>query len=90
MDHIDQVDLLELADDLGCISAEEQSFTFKPASSTSKTQLRSDQKKSNGLTFSDQELDIDSNFDGNIVCKKFKEVSKQKTFADGCSGSYHH
>ena len=42
MDHIDQVDLLELADDLGCISAEEQSFTFKPASSASKTQLRSD------------------------------------------------
>lgn len=33
MDHIDQVDLLDLAADLGCISAEEQSFTFKPASS---------------------------------------------------------
>ena len=30
IDHIDQVDLLDLAADLGCISASEQSFTFKP------------------------------------------------------------
>ena len=34
IDHIDQVDLMDLAADLGCISAEEQSFTFKPVSSS--------------------------------------------------------
>ena len=56
IDHIDQVDLLDLAADMGCISAEEQSFTFRPTSSEapSKGHLqRSDQKRSNGLTFSD-------------------------------------
>ena len=33
MDHINHVDLMDLAADLGCISAaDEQSFTFKPSS----------------------------------------------------------
>ena len=64
MDHINQVDLLDLAADLGCISAEEQSFTFKPSSSQDQSGnqlLKSDQKRSNGLTFSDHEMDINSN-----------------------------
>lgn len=34
IDHIDQVNLMDLAEDLGCISAEEQSFTFKPESNS--------------------------------------------------------
>lgn len=32
IDHMDAVDLLDLAADLGCISVEEKSFTFKPES----------------------------------------------------------
>ena len=31
---MDPTDLLDLAADLGCISAEEQSFTFKPSSTS--------------------------------------------------------
>ena len=30
LDHIDPVDLMDLAADLGCISVDEKSFTFKP------------------------------------------------------------
>ena len=99
IDHIDEVDLLDLAADLGCISAEEQSFTFRPNSPTSNDhggrnscgkdlQQRSDHKqRSNGLTFSDHECDVASNYDGNIVCQKLK---KKGNFADcGCSSSYH-
>ena len=81
IDHIDQVDLMDLAADLGCISAEdEKSFTFKAQSTSqdksqsnqggSKYLTKSDQKHSNGMTFSDHELEVNSNYDGNIVCKK--------------------
>lgn len=34
LDHIDQVDLMDLAADLGCISVDEKSFTFKPDESS--------------------------------------------------------
>ena len=33
-DHINHADLMDLAADLGCISADEQSFTFKPDESS--------------------------------------------------------
>ena len=46
IDHIDQVDLMDLAADLGCISAEEQSFTFKPDNNTSSSNhLKGGQKE---------------------------------------------
>ena len=32
IDHIDEIDLLDLAADLGCISVDDKSFTFKPES----------------------------------------------------------
>jgi len=98
IDHIDKVDLLELAADLGCISAEEQSFTFKPDDSAGrgansqsrKSGDRSDHKQhSNGLTFSDAELEINSNFEGNIVCEKPAKLKMVNRLEDGCSGSYH-
>ena len=77
IDHIDQVDLLDLAADLGCISAEEQSFTFRPTSnpgtqgqSGKDFRLSDEKQQSNGLTFSDKNLEVNSNYEGNIVCKK--------------------
>mmetsp|Transcript_5141 Transcript_5141/g.6307 ORF Transcript_5141/g.6307 Transcript_5141/m.6307 type:complete len:106 (+) Transcript_5141:1115-1432(+) len=104
MDHIDQVDLMDLAEDLGCFSAnEEQSFTFKPSSGShsdgngeanssfgrNKRHGNSDSKQhSHGLTFSDREIDVNSNLEGNIVCKK-KRSKKKRLAADQCSGSYH-
>ena len=58
IDHMDPVDLLDLAADLGCISAEEQSFTFKPESNDKADKSKQDGStkqfaKSNGITFSD-------------------------------------
>ena len=87
IDHIDQVDLMDLAEDLGCISAEDQSFTFKPQSNSndqgaekSSNQRRreySDSKQhSHGLTFSDKSIDVNSTYEGNIVCKKPVKVQK--------------
>ena len=76
---------MDLAADLGCISAEEQSFTFKGSSADKQ---KSDQKRqlSNALTFSDHDFDVMSNYDGNIVCQK---LQGKLAYADGCSGSYH-
>jgi len=38
------------------------------------------------LTFSDHEIEVNSNFEGNIVCHRPR---RHRQFADGCSGSFH-
>ena len=38
------------------------------------------------MTFSDKELEVTSNLDGNIVCRKF---AKKLQFSNRCSGSFH-
>ena len=74
---MDPVDLLDLAADLGCISAEEQSFTFRPDSNDKIGNIKQhnyqQQTNSNQMTFSDQEYEVDSNYDGNIVCRKLHQ-----------------
>ena len=95
IDHLNKEDLLDLAADLGCISSENQSFTFKGENSSQghqkKLQKRASdshtgsQKRSNGLTFSDHDLEVNSNLDGNIVCTKLKMRSKHELCSNSCN-----
>ena len=92
-------DLLDYAADLGCFSSSQgqsEGVTFNPVNSDtggttnplqrrSKSKVRSKKTNSNGLTFSDHEVDVTSLEAGRMVVNKQMEFKK----SDACSASIH-